>query len=82
MSKNIAFGESGFFTVNLNSFKVSSSVDGSPLSVYLFIGNPNPSSENNKDFNCVGDVSIKAAGNINIEATGNLALAGARIDLN
>lgn len=34
------------------------------------------------DFNCVGDVSIKAAGNINIEATGNLALAGARIDLN
>ena len=34
------------------------------------------------DFNCVGDVSIKAAGNINIEATGNLALAGVRIDLN
>ena len=34
------------------------------------------------DFNCVGDVSIKAAGNINIEATGNLALVGAKIDLN
>lgn len=34
------------------------------------------------DFNCVGDVSIKAGGNINIEASGNLALVGARIDLN
>ena len=34
------------------------------------------------DFNCTGDVSIKAAGNINIEADGNIALTGKNIYLN
>ena len=58
LSRKIALGLSGFFTVNRNCCKVSSSVEGFPLSVNSVHSKPNPCSSYTNNGRSTGDPKL------------------------